>query len=90
MHFRPSTLLREIMTKILLALIALSSLSACATVEADDPNQPKVAVEREYRVGSTIPQKKNARSSTDVKTVSSDDLMTMPRATTPTDPLGKK
>ncbi|MFZ6817949.1 hypothetical protein [Undibacterium sp. Ji22W] len=81
------------MTKILCGLLALLSLCACAsveTVETDDPNQAKVAVEREYRVGSTIPQKKNARSNTDVKTVSSDDLINMPRAATPTDPLGKK
>lgn len=78
------------MTKILFGLIPLLALSACATVEAEDPNQVKVAVEREYRVGSTIPQKKNARSTSDVKTVSSDDLITMPRAATPTDPLGKK
>lgn len=82
----------KIKTKILFGLIPLLALSACTTVEveAEDPNQVKVAVEREYRVGSTIPQKKNARSNSDVKTVSSDDLITMPRATSPSDPLGKK
>ena len=78
------------MTKTLLSLLLSSTLTACASVETEDPNSPKVAVEREYRVGSTIPQKKNARSTSDVKTVSSDDLINMPRAATPNDPLGKK
>lgn len=77
------------MIKLLIGGIALLSLSACASVELEDPSQTKVAVEREYVVGSLIPQKKNKRSTSDVKTVSSDDL-TVPRAGTPTDPLGRK
>jgi uncharacterized protein YceK len=78
------------MKRIIFSIAALSILSACASVETNDPNEPKVAVERQYTTGSMIPQKKNARSSTDVKTVNSDDLNTMPRATTPMDPLGRK
>jgi hypothetical protein len=92
MHIRNLTdyLLRITnMIKLLIGGIALLSLSACASVELEDPNQPKVAVEREYVVGSLIPQKKNKRSASDVKTVSSDDLI-VPRAGTPTDPLGRK
>jgi hypothetical protein len=77
------------MIRLLTSAVALLSLSACASVELEDPSQTKVAVEREYVVGSLIPQKKNKRSSSDVKTVSSDDLM-VPRAGTPTDPLGRK
>ena len=50
------------MIKLLIGCIALLSLSACAcaSVELEDPNQPKVAVEREYVVGSLIPQKKTS------------------------------
>lgn len=77
------------MIKIVLAVLALTSLSACASIEAEGPSDPSVAVEREYTTGSMIPQKKAKRNS-DVKTVNSDDFVTMPRATTPTDPMGRK
>lgn len=81
------------MTKSILSILALLSLSACASVEmndANDPNEPKVAVERRYTTGSMIPQKKAVRDNNGVKTVEGDDLINMPRATTPNDPLGKR
>lgn len=77
------------MTKIIIAGFALLSLSACVSVETDGPTDPSIAVEREYTTGSMIPQKKAKRNS-DVKTVNNDDLITMPRAATPSDPLGRK
>lgn len=77
------------MIKIVLAGLALMSLSACVSVDADGPETPGVAVEREYTTGSMLPQKKAKRNS-DVKTVNSDDFVSMPRATTPMDPMGKK
>lgn len=77
------------MIKIITAGFVLLSLSACVSVEAEGPTDPSITVEREYTTGSMIPQKKAKRSS-DVKTVNSDDLITMPRATTPTDPMGRK
>lgn len=80
------------MTKTLLSILAILSLSACASVEMNDENsgEPKVAVEREYTTGSMIPHKKAVRNNTGVKTVDADDLINMPRATTPNDPLGKR
>jgi hypothetical protein len=77
------------MSKFIIAGAALLSLTACVSVETEGPTDPSVAVEREYTTGSMIPQKKAKRSS-DVKTVNSDDLITMPRATTPLDPMGRK
>jgi hypothetical protein len=82
------------MLKTLSALIAFACLSAClsacSSMETNEVSGEKVAVEREYRTGSLIPQKKAARSTSDVKTVSGDDLRDAPRAMTPTDPLGKR
>ncbi len=72
---------------VLAALFLTSLLSACSSIEVADSNEPKVAVEQRYTTGSMIPQKK-PRKSNDVKTVSGDDINTMPRAITPTDPLG--
>lgn len=80
------------MTKLILSLTALLSLTACASLDTSvDPSQPKVATQLEYRTGSLIPVKKAARPSDDVKTVSGEDMAaTIGRAGTATDPLGKK
>ena len=77
------------MIKTLLLVIAIASLSACASIEKDGVAESGANVEREYTVGSMIPQKKNKRSA-DVKTVNSEDLISVPRGATGADPLGRK
>jgi hypothetical protein len=79
----------NIKMKSIIAIAVLLNLCACASVDTSVPTDPSVAVEREYTTGSMLPQKKSKRNS-DVKTVNSDDLITMPRAATPTDPMGRK
>lgn len=78
------------MKKIFWGVVLLNCFSGCASVDSDQVAEAKQPVERRYTTGSMIPQKRDVRSTTDVKTVNSDDLMTIPRAATPTDPLGKK
>lgn len=76
------------MIKSSLSVFVLISIAACATVEKTVESEPKSASELVYTTGSMLPHKKNARSTNDVKTISGDALSTMPRAATPTDPLG--
>ena len=78
------------MKKIFLGLLLASCFSGCASVDSNEVAEAKGPVERRYTTGSMIPQKREVRSTNDVKTVNSDDLITMPRAATPNDPLGKK
>ena len=74
-----------------LATLTLSSLTACSTVNANDPIATNAVVEREYPTGSLIPRKKGVRSVNDVKSISGEDAsITQSRAMSPTDPLGRK
>lgn len=67
------------------------ALTACSSMDTPlDPSLPKAPTQLEYRTGSLIPMKKNARSTTDVKTISGEDAAnTAGRAITPTDLRGK-
>ncbi len=78
------------MKKIFLGFMLLNCFSGCASVESNEVAEAKGPVELRYTTGSMIPQKRAIRSTNDVKAVNSDDLITMPRSATPTDPLGRK
>ena len=74
-----------------LAFLSLSAISACSTVNTNDPIASNAVVEREYPTGSLIPKKKGVRSVNDVKSISGEDAsITQNRAMSPTDPYGRK
>ena len=73
------------------AALTLSALTACSTVNANDPIASNAVVEREYPTGSLIPKKKGVRSANDVKSISGEDAsITQSRMMSPSDPLGRK